>query len=35
MPVDRAPGGWDSWLTISPTKKTESYFSKNKRVRGK
>jgi len=35
MPADRAPGGWDSWLTISPTKKTESYFSKNKRVRSK
>jgi DNA-binding XRE family transcriptional regulator len=29
---DRSPGGFDSWLTISPIKKTESYFSKNRRL---
>jgi DNA-binding XRE family transcriptional regulator len=29
---DRSPGGFDSWLTISPTERRESYFSKNKRI---
>ena len=32
MPADRAPGGWDSWLTISPIEKVETYFSKNIRI---
>jgi DNA-binding XRE family transcriptional regulator len=32
MPADRAPGGWDSWLTISPIEKIETYFSKNIRI---
>jgi transcriptional regulator with XRE-family HTH domain len=32
MPADRAPGGWDSWLTISPLEKIETYFSKNIRI---
>lgn len=32
MPADRAPGGWDSWLTVSPIEKIETYFSKNIRI---
>ncbi len=32
MPADRAPGGWESWLTISPIEKIETYFSKNIRI---
>jgi len=32
IPADNAPGGWDSWLTISPVQKVETYFSKNIRI---